>query len=91
MATHIKPLIEHFFKKKQKDLKKQDQLKEILDRFLDQETKKHIYPEEVKKNTLFFKSDSSAFTYTFNLYKNKILEEAKKVWPEINKIRVELK
>jgi len=91
MATHIKTLIECFLGKKEKDLREKDQLNKILDKILDKETKKHIHPQGVKKNILFFKSDSSAFTYNFNLYKNQILKEVEKVWAEVKEIKVELR
>ena len=90
MATHIKTLIECFLGGKKKDLEKQDQLNKILSKILDKETKKHIWLKTIKKNILFLKSDSSAATYNFNLYKNQILNEVGQVWGKIEDIKVEI-
>ena len=90
MATHIKGLIESFLKKKKEDYGDQEKIDEILTRALDKETKKHIRPKNVHKGQLILHSDSSSFTYTFNLKKEEILKELQKEFPKIKKIKVEI-
>ena len=90
MATHIKGLIEGFLKKKKEDCGDQEKINEILARVLDKETKKHISPKNVHKGQLLLRSDSSSFTYTFNLKKEEILKELQKEFPKIKKIKVEI-
>ena len=90
MATHIKLLIEGFLKKKKEDCAEQEKIEEILNRFLDKETKKHINPKSISRGKLILHSDSSSFTYNFNLKKEKILKEIQKEFPEIKGIRVKI-
>ena len=90
MATHIKTLIEYFLGDKKKDLEKQEEVNKILSKILDKETQKHVHLKTVKKNILFLKSDSSAATYNFNLYKKQILNEVGKVWRKVEDIKVEI-
>jgi hypothetical protein len=90
MATHIKLLIEGFLKKKKEDCAEQEKIEAILTRLLDKETKKHISLKNISKGHLVLHSDSSSFTYNFNLKKAKILKEIQKEFPQIQGVKVKI-
>jgi len=90
MATHIKLLIEGFLKKKKEDCAEQDKIEDVLNQSLDKETKKHISLKNISKGVLILHSDSSSFTYNFNLKKEKILAQIQKEFPKIKGVKVKI-
>ncbi len=90
MATHIKDLIEDFFKKNQKEFQKKQNIEKILWENLDQETRKHIKLHQMVKNQIVLLADSSSAVYNFNLQKEDILKKIKNKYKQIKKIKVNL-
>jgi hypothetical protein len=88
MAMHIKDLLNSFFKEAEKKNKEKDSLQKIIDRVLAEKVRKHVHLKKTYKNKLIFQSDSSSFSYEFNLKKKELLEEIQKENPEIEKIQV---
>ena len=78
MSTHIKNLIEEFFTKSKKQFTVYQKLDFILDRILDEETRKCVSIEEVKDRNLILKTSSSSALYNFNLQKERVLKEIQK-------------
>lgn len=88
MATHIKELILEFLKQKQDKVAQQEGIGKIVNRFLVEETKQHIYLKAATADSIILSSDSSGATYNLNLIKERLLEEIQKQFPEIKKIAV---
>ena len=90
MATHIKTLIEEFFKRSKKSLHVKEKIEKILKNNLDQETQKHVEVKEVSKTQVVFSVDSSSAAYNFNLCKKRISKEIKEEFKEEKKIKVRI-
>ncbi|MCF7908193.1 MAG: hypothetical protein K9L86_04925 [Candidatus Omnitrophica bacterium] len=88
MATHIKELILEFLKQKQGKVLQQESIGKIVNRFLAEETKQHIYLKAATEDSIILHSDSSGATYNLTLIKDKLLGEIQKQFPEIKKIAV---
>ena len=88
MATHIKDIIGKFIEKNKKKQEGFQKIEQIKNELLDQETKEHIHFQKMLKNQIIFSSDSSVFSYNFNLQKEAILKEIQQEIPGIKKILV---
>lgn len=91
MATHIKKILEEFLKEERQKSQEWERLKQIIDENLDEGIKKHIRPDKVYRNILFFFSDSSIVSYEFNLKKNKLLAAVRETFPDINDIKMKVR
>jgi hypothetical protein len=89
MATHIKTIIDGFLKKKSDQFKYQGKIEQVLDTLFSPEIKKHIKLKKISQGQLIFSSKSSNFTYIFDLEKEKLLEQVRKVYPGITEVKVE--
>jgi len=90
MATHIKDIIGNFIKKSQNSMECYEKIEQIKNNTLDPETKKHIHLKGVSKKQIIFISDSSVFSYNFNLQKRKILKEIQQVIPEVQELLIKI-
>ena len=88
MAVHIKELLEKFLKDNKSNTQQQKKIEEAVSGFLDEEEKKHIKLKNITKNQLVFISQAPSFTYNFNLKKDRILAEVKKISPKIESIKI---
>ncbi|MCK5392963.1 MAG: hypothetical protein KAJ14_05800 [Candidatus Omnitrophica bacterium] len=90
MAVHIKMLLDEYLNKAKIECTRISKIESIVYKILNNETTKHIKIKEINKGNVFFISDSSTFIYTFNLEKQKLLEEISKKIPEIKNIKIEI-
>ena len=90
MATHIKLLIGGFLNKRKKEARNQERIDQIIRGVLSKETEKHIEIKKIHKGKIVLHSDSSSFSYEFNLKKEKVLEAIQKEFPKIKTIRIEI-
>ena len=84
----MKDIVSQFLKKKEAQDECRRKLEEIIETVLDEQTKKHLYLKDVGLDSLIFHSDSSNFTYYFNLNKENLIKEIQKSFPQIKKIKV---
>lgn len=90
MGTHIKDIVDQFLKKKEIQSDYYTRLEEIIGNVLDRQTKKHLYLKEAGPGSLTFHSDSSNFTYYFNLKKDTLIKEIQKSFPQIKEIKIKV-
>jgi len=91
MATHIKSLLGSFLTKRKKDSEKYKYIEKITRDILGEESKKYIQVGKITKDTLAFSSTAASFSYEFSLKKNILLGKIQKEFPEIKKIKTEIK
>lgn len=88
--THLKEDLKKFLNNKKKQTQQLEKIEKILDKVLGRKISPHINLKRIYKNQLFFQSTSSCFSYEFNLRKQKLLEEIKKVYPEITDLKIKI-
>ncbi|MFH1504586.1 MAG: DciA family protein [Candidatus Omnitrophota bacterium] len=88
MATHIKFLLGNFLNKRKKESKKQLETQQYIEGILDEKIKGYIKVKTITAAEVLFSSESSNFTYEFNLKKEKLLQEIQKQFPKIKKIKI---
>jgi len=89
MPTHIKHVLKEFLEEKKKEQQQQKKIEKIVELVVGEDIKKHIALKKIFKGQAIFCSDSSNFSYAFNLKKEEILKKIKKVFPSVNKIKIE--
>lgn len=90
MATHIKSIIQNFLKDTKGEAGDRARMQEIVGKNLDKKLKGHVCLARVYKNKLIFNSESSNFSYVFNLKKEGLLKEIQKEFPQIEDIRISI-
>ena len=90
MAIHIKALVKDFLKNQEQEISYRARLKSIVEANIDKKLKKHVYLKKVYKNKLIFVSESSSFSYVFNLGKDKLLKAVREQFPEIEDAKITL-
>jgi hypothetical protein len=90
MATHIKNLIQEFLKDTKNRIDDKQRVLKIIDENLDRKLKKHVWLERIEKDKIIFNSESSNFSYVFNLKKDALLKEIQKELPQIKSLKIKI-
>lgn len=90
MTTHIKEILGGFLKEKRKDVKRKEEIEEIVEKIIDKKLKKHVQLKRIYKNSLIFYSESSNYSFEFYLKKEQLLEKIKEKFPYIEDIKVKV-
>lgn len=88
MATHIKDLLNDFFKENEKKIKEKERIQAIIDDVIGDPIKRYISLRGVDKKKVVIFSDSSSVKYEMNLKKKELLESLKKEIPFIEDIQI---
>ncbi|MBU1122002.1 MAG: DciA family protein [Candidatus Omnitrophota bacterium] len=88
MATHIKDILNTFFKETETKIKDKESIQKIIERELGENIKKRICVRGIEKEQVIIYVDSSSVKYEVSLKKKQLLEAIKKEVPKIGDIQI---
>ena len=91
MSTHIKDILNEFFKKGKDNKETQERIEETLTNILGGKFLEHITIKGIYKNKIILNLANSAVQYEVGLKKKELHEALKKKFPEIEEIQLTLK
>ena len=91
MATHIKEVINDFFKNSRRLTENRRKFEALLAPYLKGGMEGNILFAGVEKDTVIFHSRASSFSYTFNLQKPQLLKDIQREFPYIADIKVKVR
>jgi len=91
MATHIKDILDGFIESKKEALEIAYKVSDIVKRNLSKEMSENVCFTGIEQGYFLFFSPSSSFSYEFSLQREKLLNELKKEFRDIQGIKLQVR
>lgn len=88
MATHIKDLLDNFFRESEQKIKEKEKIQEIIDSVAGEPLKNFISLRDVDKKKVVISSDAASVKYEINLKKKELLQRLKTELPFIEDVQI---
>lgn len=88
MATHIKDLLDNFFRESEQKIKEKEKIQEIIDSVAGEPLKNFISLRDVDKKRVVISSDAASVKYEINLKKKELLQRLKTELPFIEDVQI---
>jgi hypothetical protein len=90
MVTSIKNLLNDFIKEEKTKAGKQKIIERIIKNTIEKKLQNYIKELSLYKNTLTIYCENSSAVYSLNLQKDRLMEEAKKIFSKVQEIKIKI-